>query len=310
MWADPYSNIILGAIRSPCGCSVMDVRQVVDWPSYSCRCYNRSGPTHAWTSIIVQSRGMVAGPNGGRGMNAPLSYICMTWDRSAWRLRNMLHSLLLHQEVIPEEVIVVDTSRHPKVVRDIAELVASLPRARLIQIPSDSVYKSWALNVGIRASFSKYVACTDMDYIFSPNFTKRVMKYFRKGNEFIMASAQWLPEKADLRRPFRDYEKLKALSAPWPGPAEGTLQAAARAWWFKVHGYDEKFGRGLGGMDSDMWMRAQKDDLQIKQIRHAKAQALHQWHPRSSMKEAGTHLMEWNLKKLTVVRNLKGWGER
>lgn len=242
---------------------------------------------------------------------ADLTIVVMTWNRDAQRLDNLLKSLLVYQDLKPRDVIVVDTSTDAKIVVQVAKVVHSYLRARLLYYRSNKFDKPWALNVGIKAAGTTYIATTDMDFMFSRNFIQKVMNRLHKGNSFVMAVAHRLSFNADLSSPFENWDKLCMLSTPWPGltGGEGTIQAAHRKWWYKVHGYDEQFKDGLGGMDTDLWLRAQKDGLEIRKIPFSKAQALHQYHPRSRMKEKGCSKIQWNKKKLRVVKNPRGWGE-
>lgn len=212
----------------------------------------------------------------------------------------------------PLEVIVVDTSTDAKIVGQVAKVVHSYAKARLLYRRSKRFNKPWALNVGIKAaSTTTYIATTDMDFMFSRNFIQKVVNRLHKGNSFVMAEAHRLQPGTNLKTPFKDWDKLCTQSTSWPGPTggEGTIQAAHYEWWHKVRGYDERFKGGLGGMDTDLWLRAQKDGLTIRKILFSKAQALHQHHPRSRMKEKGCSKIQWNVKRLKVVRNPRGWGE-
>lgn len=236
------------------------------------------------------------------------SFVVMTWNRGGQRVTNLLTSLLVHQRHTPLEVVLVDTSDDPGVAADIVGRAADFDACHLIQAPRAHLYKSWALNVGIRATdeASRWVAVTDIDFMFGPHLV-RILDDVAGPGVFVMAEPLRLPKDADLTDPFTDYDGLCKRGTWWGktgGP--GTLQCATRQWWFKARGYDERFEKGLGGMDDDVINRAKRDGLRIRRLTFEQAQALHQWHERTELKDRLQGLLRRNP---PVTVNPGEWGQ-
>lgn len=243
------------------------------------------------------------------------SFVVMTWNRGGQRVTNCLHSLLNYQTDSPIEVVLVDTSNDASVATGVRERVAGFDCCKLIQIPRQHFYKGWALNVGIKATDpgADFVATTDIDFMFG----KRLVYFLKqrmKSSVLMCAEPRRLPENADLSDPFSDdnFQKLAETATRWHssasgwGAGPGTIQCTARDWWFKVHGYDERYAKGLGEMDNDMVRRAKKDGLKIRRLKFSEVQPLHQWHAKSPLKRT----FHKPLKKMKVVANPNGWGRR
>jgi len=242
-----------------------------------------------------------------------LSIVSMTWNRSGPRLRNLLNSLLVFQNLKPLEFIVVDTSTDSKSLSQSKSIVAQFPAARLIHFTQSSFNKCQALNVGIRATNPdvECIACVDVDFIFSPNLVQAAMTRLESDtqNSFVMVEARRLPKTLDLAKFGGDTDELQELGLrPWgPSRGRGSFQAAPRNWWFKVHGFDENFKGGLGGMDTDMAFRAEHDpEIQVTWIKFAEAQAYHQWHSYSKLRKVTEHLTR---RHPDIVKNEDGWGQ-
>lgn len=239
-----------------------------------------------------------------------LSVVTMTWNRSGPRLRNLLSSLLVFQRPRPEEFIVVDTSTDPESLAQSKEIVAQFRMARLIHFVQDTFNKCQALNVGIRASTRPYVACADVDFIFGPGFINAALPWLKNGH-FVVAEGRRLPAELDLETLLDDgiepligrfMESSGSFGRHWRG--KGCFQAMHRDWWFKVHGYDERY-EFLGGMDGDMLRRARHDrSIDVTVLRFQDVQAWHQYHPPSPMK--GHQKI---LPFAGVVRNPVSWGQ-
>lgn len=238
----------------------------------------------------------------------------MSHDRNGkHRLRNLLESLLVHQNVLPLEVVVVDTSTNQEVRNNLARDADRFARVKLLQLTVSDFNKCWALNVGIQATRNdaKIIACTDLDFMFGRRMVGAIAERFNGHPAFVMAEPRRLGEDVDIRSPFHKWSKLCRLAEVWSpltnDPGAGTIQAATREWWFKVHGYDQMFHGGLGGMDDDMRARAEKDNLVRRWITFEEGEALHQWHPRSGRKQTGSH--RWFTWHPVVLKNPSGWGE-
>ena len=220
-------------------------------------------------------------------------------DRGYYRIRNFLVSLL-QQELPPDEIIIVNTSETECFQPQIGEL----SRINYILRPSPAFNKSRALNIGIKRSTSDYIMTTDIDFIFSPNVIQTVTDRLND-KTFVLSEAGYLPD-VPVAPPF-DWSELELLvDSPEHRKSPGTVQAAHRQFWFNVHGYDEQFDGGLGGMDDDMWIRGRKYGLELDWIPFGEVACLHQWHPVSDLKGVCSHLFMPNPE---IIKNLTGWGE-
>lgn len=239
---------------------------------------------------------------------APISVIAMIHNREGERLRRMVHSLRC-QTVQPRDIIIVDTSfgadMAASVRRSLGEPRAGLPQVKHTLRPQRTFNKSFALNIGIRKSKQKYVLITDADFMFGIKLIEYVMIELEKGNTFVLAEAGYLPD-IDLDDGLMNWVKLcSMIHTPERKTSPGTIQAVSREWMNKVRGYDERFHDGLGGMDDDMKVRANKDGLRLVWLPFREVQCLHQWHERSDMKGKCSHLFSVDP---PIVKNKDGWG--
>ena len=237
---------------------------------------------------------------------APISVITMIHNRDGERLRRMIHSLRC-QTIQPHDIIVVDTSfgedAAASIRRSVGEPQAGLPQIRYTPRPQRTFNKSFALNVGIRKSKQEYVLVTDADFMFGAKLIECVMEELEKGDTFVLAEAGYLP---DINIDNTDWLKLCGkIHKPERKFSPGTIQAVSREWMNKVHGYDEEFHGGLGGMDDDMKVRVHKDGLRLIWLRFAEVQCMHQWHEISDMKGKCSHLFNVDP---SIVKNEEWWG--
>lgn len=231
-----------------------------------------------------------------------IAVIAMTHDRHGSRIYNFMVSLL-EQSQPPDEIVIVDTS--PGDYRCTQRWAMALDNSvDYILRPSIAFNKSHALNIGIRESKSDYIMTTDIDFIFSPDVIQVVVSKL-DNKTFVLSEAGYLPD-IHITLPF-DWSKMENLVSDVARcKSPGTIQAAHRQFWFDVHGYDEAFDGGLGGMDDDMWIRARKHGLELDWIPFGEVACLHQWHPVSDLKGKCSHLFTANPE---IIKNLTGWGE-
>jgi glycosyltransferase involved in cell wall biosynthesis len=236
-----------------------------------------------------------------------LAFVVMTWNRGGWRVTNLLSSLVAQDEQ-PAGIVLVDTSNDSSIAADVAARAADFD-CRLIQIPRDHLYKSWALNVGIKeaAEIAEYIACTDIDFMFGPRAVTAILAAVGE-DRFVMAEARRLPQEKPLASALEAYSNGTAFEL-WGTDSltPGTIQCAHRDWWYRVRGYDERFARGLTGMDGNMMDRAILDGLWLRRLPFGDVQAVHQWHPKSEYKSSLNHLRRQGV---SIVANYQGWGQR
>jgi len=233
----------------------------------------------------------------------------MTWNRGGQRITNMLASLLWHQGQPADEVILVDTSDDDAIALDVARRARAFPDVRVIRRPRDGIYKSWALNVGIQATspYSRWVATTDVDFMFGPRAIRTIHYTLARHPTLLIVQPFRLPESADVSEPFEHWAEL-CMTGTWWGPSggPGALQVLQRGKWFEIHGYDERFGGGLGGPDTDLLDRCVRAGARPVCLPFDVAQPLHQWHPVSPQKGKMVHLLRADA---PLVANPDGWGD-
>jgi len=222
--------------------------------------------------------------------------------------------------VAPEalEVVLVDYGSGPVHREDIARAAAA-HGARVTRVEAGGLWnRSRALNCGLRVARGRYLLCTDVDMIFSPNFVAELLRHHgaweargAQGRGLILFSRCLdLPEAAGLARWERgDYERLRALCAERPTQGTGACQCAPREFFFHARGYDEGFEH-WGAEDDDMRARALRHGLTAAWVSPS-ATMLHQWHP--TTKDAHPwrrRLNKWRLylTRWRVRKNARGWG--
>lgn len=236
-----------------------------------------------------------------------LAIVTMLHSRRAEHLRWQLWSL--QQQSIPVQAIVVCTGRDK---RFIASVVRVCEKHRswcdLRIIPQETLRRAWALNVGIQHVPEQiaYVACIDADFVFSANFCQVALELLSDGRSFVQCEPSSLGHGFPVRVLAGHWDGyMPTLRAGRKGQLQpGAFQAAPRDWWFKAHGYDERYV--LDGMDNDVQMRANMSGMFTRWIPFDKAQALHQWHEMSLLKHAGADLIHEEGRN--VMANPTGWG--
>lgn len=185
-----------------------------------------------------------------------ISFIIPTRDRDKKRIRNCVNSL---KSDITNEIIIVDYGSNKP--------LSKIPGTTIIRYDKNEYFnKSHALNLGIKKSKGKYIACIDCDIILSPNFIERT-KNFLYGDVLIISR--------NLRRvgvkDIVDFDTSWKLGKPWIGNgmwpihAVGGIQIFSRRWINKVHGYNENLVM-MGGMDSRIKYQAVMDGIPIIDI--------------------------------------------
>jgi Glycosyl transferase family 2 len=257
---------------------------------------------------------------------SPLAVVIPIRNRAGQRVRNALCSLNWQAAGPPVQVLLVSHGSQPEVDRELSKLCDE-ESANLIVVgdPSHSWNKPLALNVGIRTTLPDvpFVMTMDADMVLAPNFLGVVVERLRREPPaFVLCRISDLPAHVLLPRHREGlmgaFDRLRAVAQLRPRYGSGGIQAARRAFFFDIRGYDEDL-LWWGAMDGDLVNRARLMGLEIEWIEDRTAM-LHQWHPRkhaalSSQREIEQAKHAWRYNHQLVqsrsnlaTRNSHGWG--
>ena len=193
------------------------------------------------------------------------------------------------------KIIVVDYGSYPENLRwetkVIPDAITTLIKVKNNVIPFN---KSRALNIGIKEANTKYILSTDIDCLFSRNFTKEVVNSLEKEKAVVLC------RKIDL-------DKNGEVIGFHEPSASGSCIGITRKWLMKVHGYDEKYTQ-WGREDNDLVDRAVKDGYKEVWITD-KVKLFHQWHELPLTDSLNKNVSYYKKRKKPLVRNSNGWGE-
>lgn len=194
-----------------------------------------------------------------------ISFILPVRDRDKKRIKNCVRSL---KSDITEEIIIVDYGS--------IKPLTKISGTTIIRYDKNKYFnKSHALNLGIKKSKGKYIACIDCDIILSPNFIDKLHKYLN-GDVLVISRNLRRVHPKDIS----DFGTSWKMGRPWvkngmwPIHAVGGIQIFSRRWINKVHGYNENLVL-IGGMDSRLRDQAIMDEIPIIDIN---LQMIHQEH--------------------------------
>ena len=225
------------------------------------------------------------------------------------RIRGWLDSLLVHQTQFPDEVFLIDTT----LTSTLDVLEATFPhldnsRFHYIHRPSLSFNICRACNIGIRLADSAFIAKTDIDLIYAPDFVESLKSYIgRRLNIGVYTRIRYLPQSygngydGNWNRVERIVKEKRAYVC------RGALQCFHRDRWYGVHGYDERFDGGLGYQDNDLHQRITRAGARIRFLKPARI--CHRWHQRSFMKRGDYSTRKFLRDDPPLVANPDGWGE-
>ena len=156
--------------------------------------------------------------------------------------------------------------------------------------------------------------------LFAPNFVEVVLRTHlaMRGHAIVISDALDLPPAAAALDPLTQFDQLRAQAVYRNCLGSGACQSTTRAWFEKVHGYDERLV-GWGYEDDDLLARAKRDGLIAVNIQH-RTDMLHQWHEtdRERMARAGQSAQFEARYRENIaisrgdprtVRNEHGWGQ-
>ncbi len=246
-------------------------------------------------------------------------------DRAGRRIQNCLTSLRWQPEGAVGEIILVSHGSRPEIDSELAELCARFG-ASLLRIGStaDPWNKPYALNVGIQSAASaRFVMTMDADMILAPGFAAAVhAQLTREPKSLVLCRSSDLPQSTNLPTDpaaLRDALPAARRRATLRGrKGSGGIQAAERAFFMAVRGYDEDM-LYWGAMDNDMLHRAEAAGLKPSWI-DEETYMLHQWHMRKAtalrdVRQQAEARRFWErnhalaaARASQVERNLSGWG--
>ena len=242
-----------------------------------------------------------------------LSVIVPVRDRSGVRLENCLRSIRWQQvDQADVEIVISDFGSARDHARSVDQLAATYG-CQVRRVATREVWnKSRALNIGIRAATGAHILCTDADMIFAPTFFAVLLAAHRRAGDrsFVVCRCHDLPQSLALRA-WReaDFAPLRARAALRQTFGTGACQSAARSFFGRLQGYDEKY-LVWGKEDTDMLVRAVRYGLTLTWI-DGETAMLHQWH-RKRKDEAQffwtLNRLRFALTKHRLVKNSANWG--
>ena len=245
-------------------------------------------------------------------MAALISVVIPIRNRAGARLDNCLRSLRWQDVSFDVELVIADFGSDDAQAAALQSLAAS-HGAVVVREATDALWnRSRALNLGIQASTGRYVLCTDADMIFTPDFLQAAVEALQQSDDraLVLCRCHDLPESvAEMPRSRDELPFLRSAASVRQTSGTGACQAATRAFFFAVRGYDEAF-EYWGAEDNDMVDRATRYGLQPTWLGEQPAM-FHQWH--ATMKNDRPFkrkLNHWRYKltRWQVVKNRKRWG--
>ena len=281
-----------------------------------------SKPKGKGPQTVLEAPGIAA-----EGKRAPIAVIIPVRNRAGQRLKNALASLNWQTSGRPAQVLLVSHGSRSEVNRELQAICTEAGAALLAFGDSAQPWnKPLALNVGIQNTSEEvpYLMTMDADVILAPNFIDTALTRLQQPREaLVLCRISDLPQRAVLpSEPDKlreSYESLRRLTSLRPSTGSGGIQAARRAFFYQVHGYDEDL-LWWGAMDGDMLIRGRLVGLEVAWIESATSM-LHQWHPRkhSILQDSGEIAQArrfWvqnhelvRQRNAQPVRNLHGWGD-
>jgi len=232
-------------------------------------------------------------------------------NREIERVRRCLDSLA-GQTFKEFTLIFVDYGSPTPVATKAKEMVERYAFARYVY--SDTRGWPWnrsrALNIGVRRAGSDYVATTDIDMIFDPNFLAMAMERARPGG-VVYCQPTYLP------KDFNRWEEIPSSAAEFKKSIQnrhGGFMCLPTRVVHRIRGFDEYY-RYWGVEDRDLAHRLTTEGLEPVWLPE-QAVMFHQWHPELNyaspdfMPNGAWQRMSihFEKQKSIVVRNREDWG--
>lgn len=228
---------------------------------------------------------------------------------------------LTHQTVDPLEILVISPSPDSQYRETLSAACAEFaPLVRVIEAPqynnpTDPTFgytlnASRVANVGIKQAqaATQFMAFIGAGILFSPTSIEALGEMMSPDSicesqmtllpaEYEIGDVTTLWDRWDDLIEHLDSHSRSLSFAP------GSLMAASREWYFKVHGFDET-NYPMSYNDSDLHRRARLSGIGLKIIPWGKMQMVHIIHPRRYQLQAYPDGHETN-----IIANGEHWGE-
>ena len=229
--------------------------------------------------------------------------------RDTHRLDDCLHSLDNQTARAEFEIIVSDTDSDTYYKTKHAA-ICKAHKVKYLYLKTGQPWNiSRARNAGIREARGTYVAVTDMDCVFSPNFIETVLWYVSKDTTIHVRLSE-LPE--GYSGPLDDWAGMAAIAPLCPAWCFGSFTATDRAWLESVRGFDESYVE-WGAEDADLVERAKISGKREVWIEN-EASSYHQWHSQANRQHSPQlaknreRLQLTEARQLPLIRNPHEWG--
>lgn len=192
--------------------------------------------------------------------------------RGLMRVFNSCYSLINQDNL--HEIIIVNSSCQGEI-NELSILLSNLKTDKIqqVQVVSNEFNKPKLLNIGIGLAETKWVMCTDCDYVFKNDFLD-VCALLRDEKKILFKEVKMLPRLAVNTQMIDKWLFPKCDFNEWGHLANGACQYATKE-FFTINKYPEQM-IGFGAMDNIMAYIAVKNGLQIHWI--TQSEIVHQHH--------------------------------
>lgn len=235
-------------------------------------------------------------------------------------VKRWLHSLAPHDL----EAILVDYGSEDGLDGVLERSPCPVKVIRLGKFPVDGFPEAHLKNIGIREASREFVACTNVDVAYDPEFWRNVATCCNQG-VLVQAVRKNAPPGVTVnpdasydepkdRAPFSITNDIHPLQfgPGTPIVAGGDMQAMHRDDWALFRGYDERIC-GWGGVDSDLMVRALMFGYSLVVLGHKYARYVHTWHDFDGGKQIedtkrNHKIIMDGINCGTIARNQDSWG--
>jgi len=230
------------------------------------------------------------------------------------RVQNCFNSLKM--QTVQPEVIIVDYGSQVSEAVNFPEAMKNLcaQYGWVYRYVTTDDYWTFGIpaNMGVRMAKGNIIVVTGgIDYVFRPNFVEAIVSYSNSldiRQHLLLCTLRSFPYGYDPSGfNWDDFDRVALPHCAYNNAVLG----AHRDWWFKVHGFDERF-RGWGEVDNDLVYRARIDRLlalDLERERGGKTSLYHQpheyqGHVHGIYDKINLHAICDN----TLIKNDENWG--